>query len=124
MTTTKSRNRKPKPVPFAVVSEVKAEDVASALVSAFEGGSTYWIRAISPPYGPKTVDLILADQLETTVTNDDDELKTLNRSRIHVGLRLMAKDKPGHFADLRGNADATTGDVLLQLCLFGKVVYG
>jgi hypothetical protein len=37
----------------------------------------------------------------------------------------MADKYPRHIADiLSENDDATTGDVFLQLCLFGDVVYG
>ena len=44
---------------------------------------------------------------------------------IKKGLITMAKKEPQHFADLLSdNDDNTTGDVFLQCCLFGKVVYG
>ena len=37
----------------------------------------------------------------------------------------MAETHPRHFADfLAGNEDATTGDVLLQLAVFGELVFG
>lgn len=63
--------------------------------------------------------------------------RILSLESIQQGLDLMAKglldgkDKPvkdhylQHFADfLAGNDDATTGDIFLQLCLFGEVIYG
>jgi len=38
---------------------------------------------------------------------------------------VMAKKEPRHFADfLKEDYDETTGDVFLQCCLFGEVIYG
>lgn len=127
MTVSKSRSRKKvKPMPFTVVTEVKAADVDSALVSALEGGSNYWIKWVEPAYNALTTERIVAGVHEITVTDEEGTKKTLNRAAIHKGLRLMAREQPRHFADLvsESDADATTGDVLLQLCLFGEVVYG
>ena len=37
----------------------------------------------------------------------------------------MMTDAPHHYADaVTESGDAVTGDVFLQLCLFGKVIFG
>jgi hypothetical protein len=51
----------------------------------------------------------------------------LDRAAIERGKELLATDErySHHYADvLNENDDADTGDVFLQLCLFGEVVYG
>lgn len=49
----------------------------------------------------------------------------LDLEAVGRGLALLATAQPSHFADfLAENDDATTGDVFLQLCLFGEVVFG
>lgn len=58
-------------------------------------------------------------------TDDDPTPFRLDRGALERGLKLMAEKHPRHWADVVGdNADAETGDVFLQLCLFGEVVYG
>jgi hypothetical protein len=59
--------------------------------------------------------------------DEDGDKFTLNKAAIIRGKELMATDPQysSHYADvLRENDDADTGDVFLQLCLFGEVVYG
>ena len=47
----------------------------------------------------------------------------LNRDKIAAGLALLADTV--HWVDFMDeNEDGTTGDVFLQLCLFGDVVFG
>lgn len=49
----------------------------------------------------------------------------LDLGAVRQGLELLATAQSAHFADfLSENDDATTGDVFLQLCLFGEVVFG
>jgi hypothetical protein len=44
---------------------------------------------------------------------------------ISDGLKLMAQKYPKHWAQfLLGNEDSITGDIFIQLCLFGELVYG
>jgi len=127
--------------------------VRGLLCCAFEGGSNYWIDAISPNYpahthaldygvggsmqpahevGPGYQYWHWSQLLPTTggsvdvyVTDEITNIHTLDLTRIRTGLQLLADWHPKHFADmLTGNDDATTGDVFLQLCLFGEVIYG
>ena len=47
----------------------------------------------------------------------------LDRAKIAVGLALLADT--AHWVDFMDeNEDGTTGDVFLQMCLFGEVVFG
>ena len=48
-----------------------------------------------------------------------------HRAALLKGLQLMAKDYPQQWADfMDDNDDANTGDVFVQLCCFGKTIYG
>lgn len=61
------------------------------------------------------------------VENDRDDGKdaiVLDLEAMKRGLAVMAKQEPKHFGDfMQENDDATTADVFMQCCAFGKVVY-
>ena len=51
------------------------------------------------------------------------DMHVLDRDKIKAGLALLAETR--HWDDFMcENEDGTTGDVFLQLCLFGEVVFG
>jgi hypothetical protein len=124
---------------------VTRRQVAYALCSAFEGGSNYWYRIedfIKPPKVEfqmskdrvyRHTDYALNPGGALAVSDykgvDGDKMsmtvRRLDLDTIKKGLELMAKEHPRHFGDLVSEGgDACTGDVLLQCCLFGKLVYG
>lgn len=126
-----------------VTTQVSAQIIQDNIVSAFEGGSNYWlqdgrIELVKPTYnelggreekvvwyGRSTANVFEHDEFEITIDVPDDELHTLNREAISNGLSLMAEQHASHFLDLvREEGDAGTADLFLQLCLFGEVVYG
>lgn len=50
---------------------------------------------------------------------------TLTLKDVRKGLRLMKKNYPNHYSDLMEECeDAITGDVWLQLAVFGELIYG
>ena len=50
---------------------------------------------------------------------------TLTLKDVRKGLRLMKKNYPNHYNDLMEECeDAITGDVWLQLAVFGELIYG
>jgi len=57
---------------------------------------------------------------------EDEEYKGwLDLESVEKGLKLMAEKSPKHFSDfLTENEDGYTGDVFLQYCIFGKLIYG
>ncbi len=118
-------------------------DIADLLVTAFEGGSNYWIESIKSVRIDSTKDSIrtyvdgeqypwyASFPLNKTgkviiIAEDDTEAqRVLDRASIEKGLQLMAQKSPKHFADFIDKSyDATTGDVFLQLALFREVVFG
>lgn len=129
--------------------EFTEEQLKGFLCTAFEGGSNYWVRDIAPHIdrddisiddfreGGKMQDpncywhwcqlvpLTRGCYLTFKDIEDDSKEYRLDREMIESGLTTMAEKFPKHFNDFVGETDdATTGDVFLQCCIFGDVIYG
>lgn len=131
--------------------EIDEEDLKAQLCSALEGGSNYWymIERVIYAKGVKASDfaeggkyqgktywhpytlipfvkgcaLVFSDREEGD--NPKRKRYTLTLRKMIKGLQLMAQKYPKHFADVTGETgDADTGDVFLQLSLFGGLVFG
>lgn len=127
--------------------------VADLLTTAFEGGSNYWIRSVETQtptvwrnLDPQTrclADYVLNDggKLTFTITepfDDSDTIEyTLDMTKVREGLQVFLRGEgfgmngenphkvPHHAANfINENDDAITGDVFLQICLFGEVIFG
>lgn len=117
------------------------------LVTAIEGGSTYWCARVDTEIGtpkPRAADHGESDGMpwytvafqsgtEMRVLEDDEGRQTwrvLNRDAGIRGLRLLVEGThcgARIVTDLiqnKGAADADTADVWLQLAVLGEVVYG
>ena len=108
------------------------------LCSAFEGGSNYWcrIKKINAPPGAKMEyphleapfkggEILVDAQGEHNNSARLDKCWVLNKKALTSGWELMKNKYARHYADAAtGDADATTGDVYLQLCLFGEIIFG
>lgn len=128
---------------------VKDYDLLCTLISAIEGGSNYWCsnvkgyRAIfnctKVPYTTPNKTDVEGENFRKwyesggslTITEDDshkfghDGVWTFDKAAIEKGISIMANKYPRHFANMvNENGDAETGDVFLQCCLFGEIVYG
>ena len=111
------------------------------LSEAFEGGSNYWY-SIDKYIEPSDIDfsidpndkhvykhlhyplseggaLVISDK-----EGDGLEEYVLDLPACIRGIQVMADKYPKCFSDwLQERDDATTGDVYLQCCLFGEIVY-
>lgn len=138
--------------PFSVTIPVDESRVADLLCTAFEGGVGYWARIIGKVV-PEVVwqggswkgeiysyvhyplshggAIILRDaelpDPEDAVEEMGESLEdkwVLDREAIARGLRLFP-NHPFHLSNwLNENEDAETGDVFVQLCVLGEIVYG
>ena len=124
---------------ITVKQSVPIARVGDLLCSAWEGGSTYWCR-VESKHQPEVItfgtmdgkpyahEIALNEGGSVTLRDiEDDKIiaKRLTLSAVVDGLQVMAEKYPKHFADfLSENDDATTGDVFLQCCIFGEVIYG
>ena len=127
---------------FEAKINVDPKRIADLLVCAFEGGSNYWYMIVDYIEPPGEVFKSTGDQVFKhcdyplsegggvvikDIEDDDEDAKTytLNIETIKRGLAIMSAKYPNHFADfMNENDDAETGDVFLQCCLFGEIVYG
>lgn len=112
---------------ITVIYEIEPKEIANTLCTALEGGSLYWISDISKlGYTHKG-----ALDLPAVFTEDEtSKVFEITEEKIQVGLVLVAKRYPKIFAEefLENendyNGDANSADVFLQMCVFGKLVYG
>ena len=126
--------------------ELTVKDVAGLICTGMEGGIGYWC-AISgyidpspvpehtimgfdgetPPFRHNEWALYDGGAVLLDIEDDGEEPKTvrLDKAALKRGLELMPKVAPRHWQDfINENDDATTGDVFIQLCVLGEVVYG
>ncbi len=123
-----------------VIHYIKDERVKDLLCCALEGGSNHWYLIKEYRYPPGQteeslkmefphLDLPFLDGGALIIGDKEDEADKhpLDRAAMEQGLQLMAS-KPElakHMADfIAENEDATTGDVFLQICLYGEERFG
>ena len=109
--------------------EVTQEQIEDLITCAIEGGSNYWYRIESDTKGDysKTALTVKGLVISNHMVLDEDKPRqgVLNIDSIASALRLMASKHPNAINDvITGNADAYTGDIFLQLAVFGEVLYG
>lgn len=122
---------------FNVGRSIAFKDLADLLVGAFEGGSNYWIDHVelkkpdviefvydeSHMYPCYTYPFNKGGAVIIFPEDDDGKSYSLDLESIERGLKTFMETR--HYADFIGeNTDATTSDVFLQHCLFGKEIYG
>jgi hypothetical protein len=132
---------------FAI--EITEKEIKSLLCTAFDGGIFYWCHKFDYqfPEGISEADfreggkfgadpdekyfdareraplmhgcsLILHDLVEGKKVK-------LDRAAIERGIKAMRELSPFQFGNwMGGREDAETGDVFVQCCVFGEVVYG
>jgi hypothetical protein len=119
-------------------TNITKELLSDTLCAAFEGGSNYWIvsvKRVEPTSwtfeselerdGHWLFDYPLNPGGAVMITTEDEDPYRLDGQAIERGLRVMADQYSSYYQDMvEENGDADTGDVFLQCCLFGDVVYG
>lgn len=104
--------------------EIPEQIIIDTVISGCEGGIQYWAKLHNYNYK-----LVMKRTLKLTDHANDYERNPLDREILITdwqdGIRKMAEIAPRHFGNMIGNrGDATTGDVLIQCTLFGKIIYG
>jgi hypothetical protein len=147
----KATTFKPLSVKIKTTIQVDRQRLSNLLCCAFEGGSNHWYR-IEEYNAPKDENLFhsmgmcetfrsldyplseggsllvsdfqIAEDVKESALPDGKPV-LLNLDRLCKGLSVMIEKYPRHYADFKDeNEDAYTGDVFLQCCIFGEVVYG
>lgn len=137
----------PTQITLSISISISDDAIRGLLCSAFEGGSNYWYSNLEPaidnvvPYDEfrdggsqqgdtywhwsQLMPLVEGCAVVFEDTEDNHKLHRLDLAAIKRGFQVMAERYPQHFADyLAEKGDATTGDVFLQCCVFGEVLYG
>lgn len=123
--------------------EIADAQIENLIVSALEGGANYWYEIQSMCRPTKLVyradpNKVFAHvdypmnagghlMIKQHVDPDGPGVRKFNRAAIDRGLQALADNEKykHHLADIiRDDTDATTGDVFLQFCLYGEVLYG
>lgn len=101
----------------------------TTLPDGFDPNALDWLDEKWDP-GTRTnyfAPLVEGGTMTLFVENDRDDGKdaiVLDLAAMQRGVAAMAKQEPKHFADMMNeDDDATTADVFMQCCAFGKVVY-
>jgi hypothetical protein len=116
--------------------EISDKEVVSIYTTALEGGIGYWAIAdeyrwqylyedwendIVHPLEPDQVLVVLSD------TEDDDfKDEQLTPAKIRAGVKLLIEKYPHMYQilDDQFHVDADGADAVVQLGLFGEIVYG
>lgn len=111
--------------------QVTDQQLKDCLVTAVEGGIDYW--SYVKAYDPDKVRVTITE-IEASRPEPADPLEmTLSHQDLLRGLEILARQRPegefpggpGHLRDfLTDTGDATTADVIVQLTMFGELVYG
>ena len=107
------------------------QTITDLLITAFEGGSNYWIdevEYVGIPYNPgcpRYARLSECKYGKIIFSIEDEPNHSLTWDMLKAGVDLMEEKYPQHYADiLTEDWDAGTADVALQLALFKELVYG
>ena len=83
-----------------------------------------WAKALLHGKGVAVYDCYALEDAETEEEKDEAR-HPITLDNIRRGLELMRDEYPRHWADLvEENDDLITGDVFLQLAVFGELIYG
>lgn len=124
-------------IPCQLLIAVEADKLQGALISAFEGGSNYWIKRVVVTQPPTRTCRFHSDvpffggalrvELDNPqdIPGGQDAVKLVTLDTLRAGLQLLAEKYPFHAHNLlHDNGDADTGDALLQVTILGDLVYG
>ena len=111
-----------------ILMDLDVQLVEDTLETAFYGGIAYWaqIKRLNVQSNVPLSELAMQKCIVITIFDKESGKEfTLTREKVIEGLKVMQKIYPEHFSDIISeNSDATTGDVLVQCAIFGKIVYG
>lgn len=126
--------------------EIDNEKIKGLLCCGFEGGINYWAQIDdyeivkgstyedfrkdgkyqTKDYWHPCQIIPLVEGCAVIIRDiEADKLHKLDLKAIHKGMEVMQSKYPKHFADFISNDyDANTGDLFIQCCIFGKIIYG
>lgn len=120
------------PITIKVEMTIEWQQLADTLSTAIEGGSNYWAsfkgaqRSEGTDWSYLSVEVI---ELDASTEGKPRFRRRVTVEDLAKGIKRMAESKHAwihrHLADfINENDDATTADVILQMTVFGDVIYG
>jgi len=114
---------------FEIKAEVDEQMVQDLACTGWEGGINYWVDfAEHNSNGIEFEYLWELPFLGGAVTihpGEGEDPVVLDGAALQRGLQVMADKYPQHWGNFVGDcADAETGDVFIQCCCFGEIVFG
>lgn len=108
---------------WPVVKAFKS-DAEKGLFEDCECREDKWAKALMHGKGVVVYDCYALDDAETEEEKAEAR-HPITLDNVRKGLELMHDQYPRHYADLvEENSDLITGDVWLQLTVFGELIYG
>lgn len=118
-----------------VSTPIKMERFLDLFVGACEGGSSYWADEIDnndktlDPYEGMFKGFTVLDREGGSQCKKSGEWIpkkiVVTEKMVRDAMMSFAEKEPWHFSNLmREQDDSETADVFLQLCVFGKSIYG
>lgn len=125
---------------------INTSDIIDLICTGAEGGMcNTWVRGLDSEL-PEDADLseipedmrdypsyyaafveggVIVFDVEDLDNEDNNVEVRLDKAAIEKALQAMATKYPGHFADfMDDNSDAITGDVFLQMAVYGDIIFG
>jgi len=119
---------------FTAKVEIPYERIEDLIITGVEGGTNYWMTVEGPWLAGK--DGWLKEQIEKGTLklsnrhaeeDEDGEIieKVIDHAALQKAIDLMAEKYQFHWGNfINESEDAETGDVFIQLCVLGEIVYG
>lgn len=93
---------------------------ATSLQTFTENGTVAWPACAWNPVNGGSI-IVTAPHPKTEADTD----YLVDGKVVQNGLAVMASKYPHHFVDvLKQDTDDTTGDVFIQCCIYGDIIYG
>ena len=122
---------------LVVTHTISDQDVIDLMVTAIEGGINYWCPSIQVQSGTSNMEcfservgdiinkggtILLADDEDETHDLESYTWHELTADKLRIGFQKYLERK-GSSVD-PGDWDVEVADVIIQLAIFGKIVYG
>lgn len=124
---------------YSAAYDITSQHICDQIITAIEGGINYWCAgailvrpdkstlAETPWYSdPKLYEQDFLIKVALHEPHEDDKIDyELTPDAIRKGLAVLAEKYKWRINEIvTEDGDAETGDVFLQCCLFGEIVYG
>lgn len=116
---------------ITVQIEITDQEIDDVLVTALEGGINYWadsadVKDDDYKGGEWASEVVSRGGTLIIQEVDEEETVELTKDKMLAGIALFIEEFPEMYGSVEelGYLDASGADIIVQLALFGDVVYG